>query len=240
MSILWPKLPSVVADREFLRLSPTTQYDPSTSHSEQTWSPIGGRVKDVEVRDLITALSDLATAHGFPAPAGNDARIAFDRAASGVLRKRMDLDWAEATDRDLWSFTSLVALPHLTHWRFGIGNRERWVASDLTRHTWGRLWWQAVVFEGHENLLAALSESDLNQLLERRSIGGDPRFVQSVAAALLAAPDDVPRRDVTRQLSLRLRRLLAFLDVHALTDAQVHELCRDLLDDVVAQLRSRA
>ncbi|MET8462784.1 hypothetical protein [Micromonospora zamorensis] len=49
------------------------------------------------------------------------------------------------------------------------------MATDLTRHTWAWLWWQAVVFARHEQILVVLSESDLNQLLERRSIGGNPR-----------------------------------------------------------------
>ena len=104
---------------------------------------------------------------------------------------------------DWWSFVALVPLPQLTYWRFGFGNRERWIAGDLTRHTWARLWWQAVVFEGHVELLAALSESDLNQLLERRIIGGDPRLTRALRHAVTGC-QEASRRILIRDAAKRL------------------------------------
>ena len=118
----------------------------------------------------------------------------------------MDLSWAEAGNRGVWSFVSLIALPHPTAWRFGTRNIERWIASDLTRHTWARLWWQAVVFENELDLPNALTESDLNQLLERRSIGGDARLVRALGWAIVnESTGDVPRRYLIRDVTLRLR-----------------------------------
>ncbi|MFI7053294.1 hypothetical protein ACIBLB_14665 [Streptosporangium canum] len=190
------------------------------------------------VRELIDAVSTLAGEYGFPEAAGNDARISFDRDAAKVIRGQLDLSWAEAGNRDLWSFLSLVALPHVTLWRFGPSNKERWIATDLTRHTWARLWWQAVVFAGHEHVLAALSESDLNQLLERRSIGGDPRLVREMARAVTELGANAPRRAVIRDVTARLRRYLAFLDVRALSDQQVRDLCRALTNETVTRLRT--
>ncbi|MCP2364185.1 hypothetical protein HD597_011205 [Nonomuraea thailandensis] len=189
---------------------------------------------------MIDAVSTLAGEYGFPELAGNDARISFDRDAAKVVRGHLDLSWAEAGNRDLWSFLSLVALPHVTMWRFGPGNKERWVATDLTRHTWARLWWQAVVFAGHEHILAALSESDLNQLLERRSIGGDPRLVREIARAVTELTADAARRAVIRDVTARLRRYLAFLDVRALSDQQVREMCNALTNETVTRLRTDA
>ncbi|WP_203884747.1 hypothetical protein [Planotetraspora kaengkrachanensis] len=187
---------------------------------------------------MIDTISTLAKKYGFPEPAGPEARIAFDRDAASAIRLHMDLSWAEAGNRNLWSFLSLVALPHVTKWRFGLDNRERWIATDLTRHTWARLWWQAVVFAGHEHVLAALSESDLNQLLERRSIGGDPRLVREIARAVTEVPAQVPRRAVIRDVTFRLRRYLAFLDARALSDQQVRELCSALTNETVMRLRT--
>ncbi|WP_204291771.1 hypothetical protein [Micromonospora gifhornensis] len=188
------------------------------------------------VRDLIDSVSLLGQKYGFPGSAGPEARVAFDRSAAALLRSRMDLSWAEAGNRDLWSFISLVALPHLTMWRFGAENRERWVATDLTRHTWARLWWQAVVFAGHEGILAALTESDLNQLLERRSIGGDPRLVREIARAVTQLSGSTPRRKVIRDVTLRLMRYLAFVDVRALADQQVRDLCSALTAETLRRL----
>jgi hypothetical protein len=224
MTHLWPQIPDVVASRAFEDMLDSHALQPATSHPAQLWSPVGGRVATPHLQGLQEALTSMAQARGYPESGNTESRIAFDREAALLLRERMDLDWSEAGRRGVWSFMSLVLLPHLTMWRFGIGNRERWVATDLTRHTWARLWWQAVVFAGQENLLHALSESDLNQLLERRSIGGDPRLVCALATAILVMNQDAGRRAVIREASKRLRRLLAFVDVAALDDHQIKQL----------------
>jgi hypothetical protein len=142
MTMLWPHLPAVVGTALFEKIARGKECEPGPEHPDQTWAPVGGRVSDRTVRGLIDEVTALAASHGFPTPAGPDARIAFDRDAAKLLHERMDLSWAEAGNRDLWSFVSLVALPHVTRWRFGTDNRERWLATDLTRHTWSRLWWQ--------------------------------------------------------------------------------------------------
>lgn len=236
MSELWPHLPSVVATAAYAELVNGGLATPRESHPAQTWAPVGGRVPEKRVRELIDAITRLAEKYEYPASAGRDARVAFDRDAAAMLREHLDLSWAEAGNRDLWSFLSLVALPHVTLWRFGLDNRERWIATDLHRHTWGRLWWQAVVFAGHEHVLAALTESDLNALLERRSLGGDPRLVRELARAVTTLAADSARRPVIRDVTLRLNRHLAFLDVRALSDEQVRDLCTGLTTETLRRL----
>ncbi len=228
MSELWPRLPEVVAARIYSEIEAGAVPEPGATHEEQTWGPVGGRVHPKQIKALVDAVTALAHDNGFPSPARPDARVKFDRSAAAIIREHMNLAWAEAGNRDLWSFTSLVALPHVTMWRFGAGNRERWVATDMTRHTWARLWWQAVVFAGRADVLAALSESDLNQLLERRSIGGDPRLVAAIARAVIDAPGGLGRRELIRDVTARIRRYLAFVDVRALDEDQVFALCREL------------
>jgi hypothetical protein len=210
----------------------------ATEHPEQVYAPLGGRwAKTEEIQALVDQLTALAIRHGFPDKPTDLQRIGFDRDAAVVIREAMDLSWAEAGARDVWSFTAIVALPHLTWWRFGTRNAERWIASDLTRHTWGRLWWQAVVFETDLELLRRLGESDLNQLLERRSIGGDPRLVCALGRAVLAAANTgVDRRALIRDATARLRRLLAFVDPRATTDDQLLQMCRYVTSESVSRL----
>lgn len=236
MSELWPHLPAVVGAAMYAQVKAGIDLAPQSSHPDQIWAPVGGRVSPRRIRELADVLSSLGARYGFPGSAAPEARIAFDRDAAATVRDHMDLSWAEAGNRDLWSFTSLVVLPHLTRWRFGTENRERWVATDLTRHTWARLWWQAVVFAGHEEVLAALTESDLNQLLERRSIGGDPRLVLEIARAVTGLSGNAPRRAVIRDVTLRLMRYLAFVDVRALTDQQIRNLCSGLMAETLRRL----
>lgn len=229
MTTLWPRLPAAVADSEFETLPPTAPRSGGLRHPAQVYTPVGGaRATDADVRDLVVGLETVAARHGHPGQPPGAARVAFDRDAAGALRTCLDLSWSEAGQPGTWSFLALVVLPHLTHWRFGRGNRERWIASDLTRHTWARLWWQAVVFEDDPQLLLDLTESDLNQLLERRTIGGDPRTTCALGRAVVEHTPEGgnARRAVIRDATARLRRRLEFLDPAAADDDGLRALCR--------------
>jgi hypothetical protein len=239
MSALWPRLPEAVATELYEKVLVGSEFSPAVHHPEQIYAPVGGRVSEATIRGLLDEATALATEYGYPNKAGDAMRIEFDRAAAPVVRSHVDISWAEAGNRGVWSFISLVVLPHLTAWRFGTTNRERWLASDLTRHTWARLWWQAVVFDDDPALLRSLTESDLNALLERRtSIGGDPRLVRALGSAVVDTPTGtVPRRHLIRDVTRRLRRHLAFIDVRALTDAQLRAMCETLTTETVKRYR---
>lgn len=241
MSVLWPRLPRPVADEEYEKARAGATLRSAGHHPEQVYAPVGERAGDSAVEKLAAEVTKLAAAHGFPGSVPDASRIAFDRACAPLIRELVDMTWAEAGARDVWSFIALVPLPEVTLWRFGVGNAERWVASDLTRHTWSRLWWQAVVFEGEPGLLAQLTESDLNQLLERRAIGGDPRLLRSIAAAVVNSDlANIARRNVIRDVSKRLLRHLVFVDVRALDDRTLIEWCRFLVGESVMSLQHAA
>lgn len=229
----WPQIPMGVARSEYENiLAMNDAPSPKDRHPDQIYSPIGLHVSDETVQRLIEELTDIAREYGFPEASSSRQRIGFDRAAARKLVDLMEINWADAGNPRLWSFLSLIALPHLTLWRFGKDNHERWIATDLTRHTWARLWWQAVVFQNHEELLDQLSESDLNQLLERRVIGGDPRLARCLARAIVhGVSEDATRRALIRDVTKRMRRLLAFIDALALDDAQVQAMCAELVEE---------
>ena len=217
MSVLWPRLTASVAAAMYIEARRGVLL-PADSHPAQIYAPVGGRrATSQEVADLASVIRQLAEGFGFPDRSEAFARIGFDRAAAPLIRAKMDLSWSEAAARDVWSFLALVALPDITSWRFGTDNRERWVASDPNRHTWSRLWWQAIVFEGDLALLAKLTESDLNQLLERRRIGGDPRLARAIARAVVArSASGEGRREIIRDVTARVRRRLAWADMYSL------------------------
>jgi hypothetical protein len=241
VSDLWPRLPEVVASELYQKLLAGAEPSPAVSHPEQIFAPVGGTVSTRVVQELKDRVTALAQDFGFPDAVGNDVRVSFDRACAPLLKELIDMSWAEAGNRSVWSFVSLVVLPHVTMWRFGVTNAERWLATDLTRHTWARLWWQAVVFAEDAPLLNALSESDLNQLLERRSIGGDPRLVRAVGWVIVdESNSDVPRRYLIRDLTLRLNRWLAFVDVRALSGDQVRLMCGSLAAETLQRYRESA
>ncbi|MFB6726259.1 hypothetical protein ACFCV3_39180 [Kribbella sp. NPDC056345] len=240
MTVLWPRLPDAVAREEYEKIRAGAPCRDASRHSEQIYAPVGERVAELKISELTVAITRLARAHGYPDPAPDATRVAFDRACAPLVRRMVDITWAEAGSRSVWSFVSLVPLSGITLWRFGTNNIERWLATDLTRHTWARLWWQAVVFDSDPRLLDHLTESDLNQLLERRSIGGDPRLVRSIGAAIVhAKPADLTRRQIIRDVTKRLRRQLAFIDIRALEDATLHKWCQAIVQESVTSLLGR-
>jgi hypothetical protein len=243
MSVVWPRLGVAAANPLFAALATSDERVPATSHPVQIYAPVGGRrATEAEIANLRKRVLEVAVQHGFPAAIGRSGVVAFDRQVADVVRAAMPMTWAEAGARDVWTFVSLVVLPDVTRWRFGTGNVERWVASDLTRHTWARLWWQSVLFESDPDLLSALSESDLNALLERRrAIGGDPRLVVALGRAVVAASaGEVGRRELIRHVTARLGRRLAFIDLRALSDEQVVAFCRRLTAESTAHVSGSA
>lgn len=231
MNQLWPRLASSAARQIFDDLEENSATSPvgATSHPLQTFAATGGsRVTPKMVGDLTDVLAEIASRYGFPNNSPVADRIAFDREAAEEISGMMAITAFEASQPGVWTFLALVAMPDITLWRFGFNNRERWVASDLTRHMFSRLWWQAFTFgqpcDGRVDfqLLHSLSESDLNQLTERRSIGGNHRLARAVARELDAHPKR--GRATVRHVARKLRRLSAFIDFAGLSEGDLDAL----------------
>lgn len=234
--MLYPRLPRPIADTLFEKAA---TLEPATEHPGQVFAPVGGRrARPEDVAVLAQRIRELAAQFGAPDTLARGSRIEFDRKCVEVLVREMDLSWSEAACADIWSFLALIALPDVTRWRFRPDNRERWVGTDLTRHTWARAWWRGTVYAAKPELLAELSESDLNQILERRVIGGDPRLTIALSEALVEATASSPniRRAVIRDSAARLRRRLAFIDARSLDDYAVEELCRSQIAESMTDL----
>lgn len=243
MSDLWPRLRKSQAILEYRKLAehPARLTKASRpAHPQMTYAATGGRRVD---DDTVTALAETirATAidFGFPSPASDSERIAFDRAAAEQIYRAMSITGAEAGVREIWSFLAVVAIPDVTRWRFPGDNLERWIASDLTRHMYARLWWQARTFAVTRgdgsldfSLLRGLSESDLNQLTERRSIGGLAPLARSIARVLdTEGRQGSERRSDLRYATAKIRRLLAFIDFSGLSDDQIDDRVRAVLHE---------
>lgn len=166
--------------------------------------------------------------------------------AAETVHKTMNITAVEAATRGVWSFLSVVAMPDITQWRFPNRNVERWIATDLTRHMFARLWWQATTFvvvteAGHDySLLRSLSESDLNQITERRSIAGVTPLARSIARVALDLGSTDSRRAVFREAVPRLRRLMAFVDFATLSDDQLDDRVRSVFGAAASAVRGPA
>ncbi|WP_078324396.1 DUF6339 family protein [Mycobacteroides salmoniphilum] len=236
MNQLWPRLCGGTARIEFdsIRIADPSELKSRATHPQQTFAATGGaRVHPSTVDELINQMERVAISCGYPHPAKPDDRISFDRAAAESLFDATKMTAFEASQPGVWNFLALVAMPRLTWWRFGTENPERWIASDLTRHMFARLWWHALIFGSRSGgatdytLLRTLSESDLNQLTERKSLGGNHRVARTIAREIQSI--DHGRRDVLRRLASQMRRLTPFIDFSTLNDEQLTRLVSGLV-----------
>ena len=238
MNQLWPRLSAPYARAAFADLANASVTElaqhANMRHPRMTFAATGGtRVGDEVVSNLADAVREVAVEYGYPTRGTDEQRVLFDRAAAEVVFQRMAVTTVEAANRGVWSMLAVVVLPDVTCWRFERTNLERWVASDLTRHMFSRLWWQALTFGIFEatgsdfSLLRRLTESDLNQITERRSIAGNRRLAQSLARLVIQSPGS--SRVLLRDLTPKLRRRLAFVDFSTLEDQQIDDQLRSML-----------
>lgn len=244
MTLLWPRLELPVAQKELdaLRLLDldALRHVATTAHPAQRFASTGGGRASAdalsEVRDVVVAAADL---FDYPAEASPAKRVMFDRYLAPRLYEAMPMPVGEALTRAVWNFTSVVLAPDVTAWRFGHRNTERWLCSDRTRHMFSRLWWHAaqLTSEGSEGrdteLLDGLTESDLNQMLERTVIGGYRPLVIALASAVLALDENDRSRGVVREAALRLLRLTAVVDPYGLRAEQLSTLIAQAVDEAL-------
>jgi site-specific DNA-cytosine methylase len=243
MTQLWPRLSAVPArmlyeERRNLDVRELA-YLASTDHPRRTFAATGGiRADERQILGLVSELRSTASEFGYPEIPDTRGRIDFDRAAAEVLHRHMQINTVEGAHNEMWNFLALVAAPDLVRWRwFDSDNPERWISSDRTRHMFARLWWQALTFvevgaDGHPDfsLLRSLSERDLNQITERRSIGGVPRLARAVARMVLRddGGHDPSGSALLRRITPLLRRRVMFIDFASLTDEQIDDQLRAL------------
>ncbi|PYE19540.1 hypothetical protein DFR67_103453 [Williamsia limnetica] len=246
MTELWPRLSTgvgVIGYRKLEGISPDELAGAARNkHPQMTYAASGGhRIGESGVAKLAEAIRSTAAEYGYPAEVGSADHIAFDRAAAEQMHQLMDITAVEAGNRGVWTFLAVVAMPDVTRWRFSGDNLERWIATDLTRHMFSRLWWQAATFgvkngESYDySLLRRLTESDLNQITERRFIAGVTPLARSIARVLTEGSQEGGRRQALRGATPRLRRLMAFIDFSVLTDDQLDDRVRALLHEAASR-----
>jgi hypothetical protein len=250
--LLYPRLTPLAARASLAEHAGRTpdelQHSAEPRHPDMYFAATGGEPARAEhLNRLADVLRETAREHGYPHTATDAARIAADRALASAMLQHMQLRPAEAAARDMWTFLAVQLVPDVVAWRWpNAAGDQRWICTDITRHALGRLWWQAYTLaaptpDGRTDLtlLERLSESDLNQIFERRAIGGRPALARTIARAVtdpdLTSPH-IARRRIIRDVTKRVRRLLPFTLFLALDDDQLKSRVEELVRDSVKAL----
>jgi hypothetical protein len=242
---LYPRLARRFARDEFTKQANLGRDElaalADTTHPFLTWPATGAaRVLPGELATLRSQLVESARAYGWPNLLTREDQRELDLALARGLWQATELTPAEAGFGDVWSFLALVVVPDVVWWRAaGSTNPERFVGTDLTRHTLARLWWRGHLFtwgltdqeEGWELWRSSeIGEADLDQIQTRRGgYGRSPKMFRTLVriyplVTQLASERGVDRRDLWRQAYLRwVLRLGAFTDFNGIAEEELEQ-----------------
>jgi uncharacterized protein DUF6339 len=237
MGVVYPRLRPDVADdlasRMKVRGLEDLRLDSHLTHPQIEYYPSGVKVDDRRMAKVRDSVRDVVDNLRFPAPHRGNVRLInlFDHEVGRRLHRDMNIVPADAAADGVWSFMSLVVLPDVAMWRFPEFNLERLLGGP--RNVLRRLWWRAFVLgDGPHDAPAQLGEDQLVQVMERPTLGGNPRIARAFCSSYLshqASRPDVSPMFWMRDAAKRLIRLTAFVALDALDDNRLDE----LMDEVV-------
>ncbi|WP_433352664.1 DUF6339 family protein [Microtetraspora malaysiensis] len=250
MGLLYPRL---LADQakplheEYRRLQITDLMGhAATAHDSAVYVATGGdRVSETRLRELRDLVVDLAKESGFPNESNRALRAAFDLRLAAALHSEMRLVPAEAASGDVWAFLALVLLPDVAYWRYPAPPGDRVLATDLTRHVFGRMWWRAQLVHSPDDpdpyaALKILGEAAFDQIYaRRRALGNSPHLVK----AILRVWDGLDlrgfhEREALQDFLKRLLRLAPFVLFESLSDQPLEAELRTAVRETVIALLS--
>lgn len=248
-SILYPRLLDHAARALHKQHMQSTLHDLqgafAFSHPSAVFAPTGGeRVSPERLEELRDRIVKAAQEAGFPGEGRRRDRMDFDLEVARLLHQKTGLVAAEAAVRPIWAFLALVVLPDVSYWRYPRPPVDRVLATDITRHVWGRLWWRAHLLArpgevGRYDLLGAFSEAAFDQIFARRAMLGGSRSLVRALAETWPSLDrgGLAERDLLRDVLKRLRRAAAVVEFDAL---DIAELRRQVAAEAAASISALA
>ncbi|MDX3190278.1 DUF6339 family protein [Streptomyces sp. MN03-5084-2B] len=250
MSVLFPRLLPRQAHKLYEEYKSLTieelERRTALRHDSAVYAATGGdRVREKDLGQLRQTIVAVAREAGFPNRSTVAANNDFDRKVAKLLHRTTGLAPAEAAARDIWVFLALVVLPDVSFWRFEKRTDERFLAKDLTRHVFGRLWWRAHLVHDVENpdpyaALSILGEGAFDQIYaRRRALGGSPQLVRSILHVWHEIDTGgLNETDLLKDFLKRLLRLGAFMSFETLDDEQLNTEVRRAAHDSLQAFRA--
>ena len=206
-----------------------------------TYSPTGGnRITDQELRDLRTAVVELAISYGMPSPTSNFQE--FEGRAARLIRDMLPMTPHDFASEEAWSYITCCWLLDVAVWRFGHDADTRRFIGDVNRNTFRRMWWRAdVLGDGIDQTL--LGEDELVNITERPTVAADRRLARAVAREFLARVDRGEadsRMLLMREAMKRLLRLTPFVSFAAFDEPHIQVLMEEIFNAAAAGLAGDA
>lgn len=241
--LLYPRLSEGAARSLYLELQEADVGDAvglsRLSHESAHPAPTGGTpVGETKLAGIRDGVRAVATAAGFPSTPRHGDWGQFDRPCGTFLFREMDIVPADAAVEGVWSFLTLVLLPEIGIWRFDSRAEERLLGKqrNVLRRDWWRAWALGPDLDAAPEGTVPLGEDEFVQIMERPSLGGDPRVARAIRDACFRCLERgkvTSRMFLMRRAALLTRATKSMIALEALSDA---ELC-SLLDQVMEDAR---
>ncbi|MFJ9536429.1 DUF6339 family protein [Streptomyces sp. NPDC101225] len=218
----------------------------ATSHASAVYVATGGdRISSAQLQELRAGVVDLAKQAGFPDDSDRVRNADFDLRLAALLHAETGMVPAEAASRDVWAFLALVLLPDVAYWRYPKPPKDRVLATDLTRHVFGRLWWRAQLIHSSDapepyGALTILGEAAFDQIYARRAaLGGSPHMVRAILRVWKDLDlSGLNERETLRDFLKRLLRLAPFVLFDGIEEHALDQELRAVAEESVDAQRS--
>jgi hypothetical protein len=253
MKVVFPRLDEVVALSLLAEYSHLTLDELSgratLSHPRTSWYPTATKRVTHDVLQMLQyETRRIAYINGYPTlqRQRSPSLISFDQQVGPTIYSLMNIVPADAAHEGVWSFISLILAPDVAFWRYP--NRlfrddyERILGKP--RNVFRRLWWRSHIFGiGPTAPSSLLLEDEAVGIMERPTIGGDPRLANAVARRHLAWVRDrpeIPRTELMRQVTRRIRRLSSVITFGMLDDKELASTLSEVFSSAAAAVTQRS
>lgn len=210
-----------------LRLEEIAQRVDGIDHSSlEYYSVARARANGQDLVELRSAVTAAARKYGYPGLVSSRQKVEFDQNVAGILHNMMRLLPNDAATNEVWIYINTRLLPDILLWRHGSWRTDisGWTVSadrlfDITRTTFGRLWWRAEML-GIESA-ARLGEDECVQLMERPRVVGIEALAKSIVEHHLSRKESGQRMELLREVAKMLTRRLAVVSVVALRKREI-------------------
>lgn len=196
-----------------------------------SFAAVGGTPASPEnFRQIREPILQVAKQLGYPKPADQKTRAAFDVGATAALMGMDLLHTGETHRDDVWAFIASWLMMDLTHWRFGnVPSRFH----GGVRNAFQRLWLRGLCLDrGRDHpdrweLIARLSEDALVQITERPSISARPKLSLALGEGWARCANrigDGRMEPVMRKAIIGVRLIGEVISLSSLSDSDLAEL----------------
>lgn len=240
-SLLYPRLDRTPArellhERRNCTLGELRQLG-ALAHPRAAPAAVGGTpVDETRLEKVQSVVRLCASEAGFPDRLTRGREQTFDRPCAESIFETMGIVPGDAAAEGVWTFLTVVLVPEIAPWRYPEPPEERVLGRprNVLRRLWWRAWSLGPDLDYAPDGCTPLGEDEFVQIMERTSLSGSQTVARAIRDAVWRAElagSSVPRSELMRELTLRVRARRS----HIAVDTLEPERLSTLMDEIAAE-----